>query len=488
MLKKHLTSSVLSYLRFHARKALIKHDPTIIGIAGSVGKSSARNAIEAVLKDHFPTKSVGNSETGIPLGILGMRPTDYSLTNWATMLLGAPLKTNYLQNTKYLIAEMGIDEPSPPKNMEYLLTILKPHIAVILNESATHTMQFEKALTKSQLEELSGKKRVDFLIKKIAEEDAKIITKSSCTIGIYNADDSNITNALSRHSGERSDSRISSADEEQGGSGQVPTNRDPDIVGAGMTRTLLTFGKSKQNHVSYDAYKITLDGSSFSFSVNIPNNPNKLITLTFPNLLLPEAYQQTFAAAILIALQTGLTLEQIQTSLEKNFTLPKGRSNIFKGIQDTIIIDSSYNASKAAVFAFLNMVALLKKQTKRPVVFVFGDMRELGEESKIEHEEVAEKLIGIVDYLYCVGPQTRQFVFPIVQKHEEHFREIRWFDTSVRAGAFLKENMPKNAIVLVKGSQNTIFLEETVKAILQNSEDEQYLCRQDQYWKKIKMI
>jgi hypothetical protein len=57
-----------------------------------------------------------------------------------------------------------------------------------------------------------------------------------------------------------------------------------------------------------------------------------------------------------------------------------------------------------------------------------GDMRELGEESQYEHELVAQKIIGIVDYLYMVGPQTRQYVLPIIQEKENLFKEIRWFD------------------------------------------------------------
>ena len=113
-------------------------------------------------------------------------------------------------------------------------------------------------------------------------------------------------------------------------------------------------------------------------------------------------------------------------------------------------------------------------------------MRELGEESKIEHEEVAVKLIGIVDYLYLVGPLTREYVLPVVQLNESLFKEIRWFDTSIRAGEFMKENLVKNSIVLAKGSQNTIFLEEAVKQILADKNDRKNLCRQEEFWKKEK--
>lgn len=453
MMRKLLASSALSYLRFFAKKALARHNPTVIGVAGSVGKSSTRNAIEAILKDHFPTKSVGNSETGIPLGILGMKPQNYSKKDWITMLARSPLNLNYLKGTKYLIAEMGIDDPFPPKNMEYLLTILQPDIALSLNVSATHTMQFEKALSEEE-KALSGKEKVALLTQKIAEEDTKIIRKSQAEVSIYNADDPEIAAILGPYQEKKS-------------------------------KTFLTFGEKSSNDISYGLYTVSLKGTSFQFYLRQQDETRELV-LTFPHHILPREYREVFAASILTTLQTGLSLEQIQQALEKNYTLPRGRSSLFEGINGSVIVDSTYNASKAAVVAFLDLVDTLKKETGRKVVFLFGDMRELGQEAQAEHKEVAEKLIDIVDYLYLVGPLTREHVLPVVQQKETMFKEIRWFDNSVRAGEFLKDNLPKDSIVLAKGSQNTIFLEEAVKEILADKKDSKNLCRQEDYWQNKK--
>lgn len=449
-MKRFLTSQILSYFRSFARKALNKHQPTTIGIAGSVGKSSTRNAIEAILKDYFPTKSVGNSETGIPLGILGMKPENYTKLDWAKMLIKSPFNLNYLEGTKYLIAEMGIDEPDAPKNMEYLLTILKPHIAVSLNVSATHSLQFDKTVTDKSL---SPDERLKEIVKNIAQEDTKMITKSQCTIGIYNADDEYVVGQIKD---------------------KTPTSTK-----------LLSFGSKSSYDISYGLYKVSLKGTSFNFYLKTDDKREEL-TIHFASYILPREYREVFAASILVGLQTGLTIEQIKTSLEKNYVLPKGRSSLFSGINNTTIIDSTYNASKASITAFLELVDTLKKETDRPVTLLLGDMRELGKESKIEHEEVATKLMGIVDYLYLVGPLTREYVLPVVQLQESLFKEIRWFDTSTRAGEFMKENLLKDSIVLAKGSQNTIFLEEAVKQILENKSDQKNLCRQEEFWKKEK--
>lgn len=448
----------LSYLRFFARKALSKHNPTIIGIAGSVGKSGTAHALFAVLKNHGPTKLVGNSETGIPLGILGLQPKDYSLSDWLRMLQNAPKGINHLKGTKYLIAEMGIDEPFPPKNMGYLLTILKPDIAIVLNESATHSLQFEKALTEEEKAQ-NDEEKLKIVIEKIAAEDCKIITDSGCKIGIYNADDENITATITKHSPKQTQ--------------------------------LFSFGKDKSNAVSYKEYEIGTAASEFSFQTTLKPYSNQTLALKLPGLLLPHEYEQTFAAVIATAAALEIPKEKLLSSLQ-SFSLPGGRSSLLTGINNSIIIDSSYNASKAAVFAFLEMLHQLKKQTKRPIVFLFGDMRELGAETKIEHEAVAEKLKGIVDYLYLVGPLTREFVLPSF--HEEpgayNLKEVRWFANAKFAGEFLKDHIQQNAIVLVKGSQNTIFLEEAIKFILADPKDHSKLCRQSTFWmnKKISSL
>ena len=79
IVKKYLILFILSYLRFFTKKALKKNTPIIIGVAGSVGKSSFKNALYAILKDYDKTLALdGNSETGIPLSILGLDAKDYT--------------------------------------------------------------------------------------------------------------------------------------------------------------------------------------------------------------------------------------------------------------------------------------------------------------------------------------------------------------------------------------------------------------------------
>jgi len=444
--RKLLIKFVLSYFRFFAKSALRKNKPTIIGIAGSVGKSSLRNAVSAILKQSNALSLAGNSETGIPLSILGLQHGDYSAFSWLKNLLKAPFRTNNLKGIEYLIAEMGIDDPYPPKNMDYLLTILKPDIAVSLNVSATHTMQFEKAIPTGQ------KKTLDRLIDAIAYEDTKIITKSNCKIGIYNNDNKYIKKYLDKF-------------RKEGGT------------------KLLTFGKEKENSIRLSDYEVSIKKTKFTFTLN--EKTKRELTVVFKDSALPKAYADTFAAAILVARSLKIPIKSIDENLESNYTVPAGRASVFNGIRKSTIIDSTYNASKESMLAFLDLLKELKRTTKRPVVFVFGDMRELGVAAKEEHEEVARYAKEIVNSVYCVGPQTKEFAYPILKDTNRRMYKDS-SKNSIQLGLHLKESLLDNAIILFKGSQNEIFLEEAIKFILENPQDEKRLCRQSEYWKNTK--
>lgn len=451
-MRELLVWAVLFYLRFWARIALKIHRPYIIGVAGSVGKSSTRNALHAVLKDHFTVKVVsGNSETGVPLGILGITIEGFNNKNWLTVLLKAPRQINSLKNTQYLIVEMGIDDPYPPKNMTYLLTIVKPDMAIDLNATATHTQQFEKVLKKHT------KDTLDFILGKIAEEDSKIITNGYTKVGIYNNDDARLKSKID------------------------PKAKKESVI-------LLTFGQDKTNTIYYLDYQITTKKTKFTYGVTTSKG-ERVLEVAFPGMILPPASKESFGAVILAAHALGLKYTQIIESLTKNFTIPKGRSSVFSGIKGSLIIDSSYNSSKSTVLSFLDLLLDLKKRTGRAAVFLMGDMRELGNEARGEHEEVAHKIAEVVDQLYCVGSITQEYVVPIVKRYigrKNRTKKVEWYKNAVQAGLHMKEELPKDAIILVKGSQNTLYLEEAIKFLLENQNDVKFLTRQEDFWLKTK--
>lgn len=448
-MKQFISLAILIYLRFWARMALALSRPTVIGITGSVGKSSARDAIATILKNHYATYVIekGNSEIGIPLGILGMHVESLgfqtparSMVDFVRILFSAPFRVLHLRGVRYLVAEMAVDEPDPPKNMEYLLTIIKPDISVFLNVFPVHTMQFEKTVPHDTPDD----KRQDVIMRAIAYEKGKIITMSGCKTAVINGENPYVQEVISK------------------------------IDSKANNIKLLTFGQNGNFDIKITDHNVSLAGTHFAFMTN-----KKEYQLYIKHYVLPKEYGEILAAGILVGLSVGLSLETMLKDLEKSFTLPAGRSTLLKGIKDVTIVDSSYNASRASVMAFLDLLATLKKTTKAPVSFLFGDMRELGQEEANEHEKVAKRIVEVVDKLYLVGPLSKKYVLPVVKKKME---EVQWFSNPYEAGDFLKSNILPQTILLVKGSQNTIFLEEAVKKILADPQEASLLCRQSPYW------
>jgi UDP-N-acetylmuramoyl-tripeptide--D-alanyl-D-alanine ligase len=452
---------ILVYIRYFARKGISKHKPSVIGITGSVGKSSTRNIIYAALRDHVNVKVLdkGNSEIGIPLALLGLTSKSLgfqtvmtSIVDWARILRSAPFSADYLKGTQYVIAEMGVDEPDPPKNMGYLLTILKPQIAVFLNVFPAHTLQFDPVIDHRITD---PQQRLAALQRAIAYEKGKIITESDCTTGIYNADNQFVVDAVESF---------------------YPTHP--------QTKQL-TFGTSTESSISYGEYVITTEGTKFEFIIQGAQG-----TVSLAGYVLPIEYRELIAASLLVAHTAGISYNDAARSIEKNFSLPAGRSSLFKGIHKSLIIDSSYNASRISNLAFISLAHKLAVQEKRKLVFLMGDMRELGQEAATEHEQVAKELMKYVDTLYLVGPQVKKYVIPYIEKHAEisQVTAIKWFENSIQAGAYMKEHIEPHSLILVKGSQNTIYLEEAIKQILESTDDQKKLCRQEPHWLAAKGI
>src|SRR6185503_14744552 len=104
-----------------ARKILAKYKPKIIGITGSVGKTSAKEAIFFVVAQTFRAQRSlrnYNNEFGLPLAIIGVESPERSVIGWVRVIIKALglilLRQRYPQ---VLVLEMGVDRPG---DMDYL--------------------------------------------------------------------------------------------------------------------------------------------------------------------------------------------------------------------------------------------------------------------------------------------------------------------------------------------------------------------------------
>ena len=73
-MKELIKKIIVSLLTWEAKRVLKKKKTFVIAVTGNLGKTSTKDAIYAVMKDHFHVRSSDksfNSDFGVPLTILG---------------------------------------------------------------------------------------------------------------------------------------------------------------------------------------------------------------------------------------------------------------------------------------------------------------------------------------------------------------------------------------------------------------------------------
>src|SRR3954470_3921174 len=99
-----------------AKGILLRHDPLVIAVTGSVGKTSTKDAIYAVLKGQGSVRRSDksfNSELGVPLSIIGASSGWNNPLAWISVMLSGiwqiiEPKGRY---PKTLVLEVGADRP-----------------------------------------------------------------------------------------------------------------------------------------------------------------------------------------------------------------------------------------------------------------------------------------------------------------------------------------------------------------------------------------
>ncbi len=91
----------------------------------------------------------------------------------------------------------------------------------------------------------------------------------------------------------------------------------------------------------------------------------------------------------------------------------KGRGSILQGVNDTTIIDGSYNGSHEAISAGIEYLSELDPGIARALFL--GDMRELGSQSAEMHEDIANKIVTLnPTFVVLVGDEMQKYVYPLL--------------------------------------------------------------------------
>lgn len=185
-------------------------------------------------------------------------------------------------------------------------------------------------------------------------------------------------------------------------------------------------------------------------------------------------------SAYSVAKQLELSEKAIKSGLESLVAFA-GRMNLLEGIKDSLIIDDTYNASPDAVIAGLDVLYAMKAKQK---IAILGNMNELGKFSEEMHRQIGKYCDDKqLDLVITLGPDAQKF---ITEEASKKGCEVHAFSSPFEVGDFVAKKLKSGAVIFAKGSQNKVFAEESLKALLANKQDAAKLVRQSKYWLDIK--
>jgi len=238
-----------------------------------------------------------------------------------------------------------------------------------------------------------------------------------------------------------------------------------------------TYGLDGLADYRFEKQEFTLD-AGYSGNVIAPEYPDAFATTI---RVFGEHSIRPVMGAVAAAAKIGLLSQEIVKGIAELRPVP-GRMNVLSGIGGTTIIDDTYNSSPAAAAAAIQTLYLLGEAAPQRIA-VLGDMRELGATSQVEHEKLGALCDpNMLSWLVTVGPEMEKYLAPVARGRG---CQVKSTSNAIEAGKFVRSVTEEGAVILVKGSQNEIFLEETVKILCDMSEDVE-LVRQSDQWRRIK--
>jgi len=417
-------------LKLITRAILRRYKPRVVAIVGSVGKTSAKEAIYTAISKAFEVRKSEesyNNELGVPLTVIGAHAQGKNLVGWLYVFLkGLWLMTGITRYPSVLVIEFGEQRPG---DIEYLSKLVNPEIVVLTAIEKVH-LEFFKSL------------------EVIAKELSTAVTLLPETgKAVVNQDDVEVEKL-------------------------VPS----------ISASVTTVGMSEDSDIRADQVHVTEVEGTLGLSVKV------LYRDTAVPIFLPGIVAKTQAYSVLeacgVGLHLGMNLVDIGNALS-SYVPPKGRTNLINGINESLIIDDSYNSSPTAAIAALRIFNDLPVKKGEKKIAVFGDILELGEYTEQGHREVGEVCYKAdINKLITVGTLAKHIASGAqAAGMTEH--NIYVFEKQDEAVMQLKKLISTNDIILIKGSQGAR-MERVVKAVMAHPEKAmQLLVRQSNRWQHI---
>ena len=406
---------------------LRKYRPHIVAVTGNVGKTSAKDALYAALRRAYyvrkSEKSYNSSDIGVALSILGVPNAWMNPIGWAQNILEG-LRLIFLKNhyPKWLILEVGADRPG---EIASVASWLRPDIVVItkIGDVPVHVEFFASP------QEVVAEKGT--LVEALAPEGLLVLDFDS-------------PRAMS--------------------------------LAAKTTARTVTYGFGEEAHfvASHAEIMYSKEGVPEGITFKI-NHGTRSVPIRIKGTV-GQHHAYPVLAAITVSVSEGTNLVSAAQWIEEEYTPPPGRLCIIKGINDSVILDDTYNASPSAVQSALAALESVKGKRK---IAVLGDMMELGKHSVEEHQKIGETVSEAADIFFAVGPRMKAAG---EKAREKGLNTVEFFSDARAAGDALRKILKTGDVVLMKGSQSLRMERVVEQVMLEPERRKELLVRQDNEW------
>ncbi|MDO8183412.1 MAG: UDP-N-acetylmuramoyl-tripeptide--D-alanyl-D-alanine ligase [bacterium] len=433
MVKNFFKQIVIVVLWWLTRRIIGKYQPKIVGVIGSVGKTSTKDAVAAVLGSGHQVRASAksyNGEFGIPLTVIGVMSPWSSAFGWLKVLGQGLLLISFKQDyPAWLVLEVGADRPGDIKKVAQQLNF-KVVVITHLPTVPVHVEFFPSA------EAVINEKLI--LAKVVAEQGLVVL----------NADDPKQVEVK----------------------GQLKAH----IVTYGMVAGATVRGEHYHIFYNEEGENKTPLGLTFKLDYEGTSLPVRLDGVLGEHQLYPAL------AAAAVGLKFGVNLVQVAEALHY-FRTPPGRLRLIPGIKQTLILDDTYNSSPAALTAGLKTLGQLEVRGRK--IAVIGDMLELGDHTIEAHKQAGREAAQVADLVMTVGVRTK-FVAEGLKTEKILLKKWHHFSNAKQVGEYLQKNLKAGDVIYLKGSQR-IRLEKAVEMImLEPQKKTTLLCRQEPEWQE----
>lgn len=397
-----------------ARLVLRRHRPQVVAVVGSVGKTATKDAIAVAVAG--PTRTVRktegnfNAEIGVPVTIMSPGGPPPNLGGWVQRLangVGAVIRGKGYPDL--LVLELAADHPG---DLQPLLSLTKPTIGVLTSVAPEHLEFFGDESTV------------------VAEESLLVRTMPTSGTVVVNIDDPRIVDLLPK-------------------------------IGA----KVITYGWSSNAIVRAENFTVTKDDQV------LPDGMVVKVSIdgsTIP-VALPGVLGRHQVYPILAAVAIGRILGDEPLAIMQRlsgYRPPAGRMRLFHGLDGSLLIDDTYNASPEAVQAALHTLHDLEVPGKK--IAVLGQMSELGAAAADWHDRIGREIARLgIDELVTVGPLAERIgrAAEVAGMPQSRIHNVVQAEV---AATLIQPWLTPGVAVLLKGSRFASRLERAVAMLLDN--------------------